>query len=93
VAALKLSLAEIGTLIGLFMVPGLVLSIPAGTVGRYLSDRTVIAAGLFLLALGGSVAAVSNGFASASPWGRWRTAGRPAPFTGLCHSRRLPSIA
>lgn len=64
VAALKLSFAEIGTLIGLFMVPGLVLSISAGIAGRYVSDRTLIAAALFLLALGGAVAALSNGFAS-----------------------------
>ena len=62
-AALGLSFAEIGTLIGLFMVPGLVLSIPAGVAGRYLSDRTLMAVGLFLLALGGAVAALADGFA------------------------------
>ena len=38
VRELHLSFAEIGTLIGLFNVPGLVLSIPAGLAGRYASD-------------------------------------------------------
>ena len=61
--ALGLGFAEIGTLIGLFMVPGLVLSIPAGVAGRRFSDRSLIAAGLLTMALGGAVAALADGFA------------------------------
>ena len=38
-ADLGLSYAELGTLIGTFFLPGLVLAIPAGYVGRYASDR------------------------------------------------------
>ena len=34
VAALGFSYAQIGTLIGLFMLPGLVLALPAGYLGR-----------------------------------------------------------
>lgn len=62
-ASLHFSFAEIGTLIGLFMVPGLVLSVPAGMAARYAADRVLVAAGLVLLAAGGGVAALADGFA------------------------------
>jgi predicted MFS family arabinose efflux permease len=59
---LGLSAAETGTLIGLFLVPGLVLSIPAGFAGRYASDRTLVALGLACLTLGSALAAIGTGF-------------------------------
>ncbi len=52
----------IGTLIGLFMLPGLFLSLPAGTAGRFASDRHLVSLGLALMALGGLVAASAHGF-------------------------------
>jgi predicted MFS family arabinose efflux permease len=60
--SLGLSFTEIGTLIGLFMMPGLVLAIPLGFAGRYASDRALVTAGLVALALGGGVAAAADGF-------------------------------
>jgi predicted MFS family arabinose efflux permease len=60
---LDLSSAEIGTLIGLFLAPGLVLSIPAGFAGRYTSDRLLVALGMASLALGGVLGAMADGFA------------------------------
>ena len=62
VADLGLNYTEIGTLIGLFMLPGLVLAIPAGIASRYASDRWLTGAGLALLGLGGAIAAVAEGF-------------------------------
>src|SRR5215813_1409271 len=59
---LHLSFAEIGTLIGLFMLSGIFLSIPAGIAGRYASDRVLVAMGLACLALGGALAATADGF-------------------------------
>jgi MFS family permease len=56
------SFTEIGNLIGLFMVPGLVLSIPAGMMGRYFTDRVLVASALAILALGGLTASLGNGF-------------------------------
>jgi len=53
---------EIGTLIGLFMLPGLLLSLPAGWVGKHASDRQLVATGLLLMALGGGIAALAQGF-------------------------------
>jgi MFS family permease len=59
---LGFSYVEIGTLIGLFILPGLLLSLPVGYAGRYLSDRTLVALGLVFLAAGGAIAAVAQGF-------------------------------
>jgi predicted MFS family arabinose efflux permease len=61
-ARLHLSFAEVGTLIGLFLMPGLVLAIPAGFAGRYAADRVLVALGLASLALGGALAAIADGF-------------------------------
>ena len=60
---LALTSAETGTLIGLYLIPGLVLSIPAGFAGRYASDRALVALGLASLAAGGALAAMADGFA------------------------------
>ena len=53
VVAYGLGYAEIGTLIGLFMVPGLFLALPVGFSDRYASDKTLTGLGLGLLAVGG----------------------------------------
>ena len=62
VAQFGFGYAEIGTLIGLFMLPGLLLSMPAGWAGRHASDRQLVSAGLLAMALGGAIAAVAQGF-------------------------------
>ena len=51
---------EIGTLIGLFMLPG-PLAIPAGLAGNF-SDKALIGFGLIALSLGGTNAGLSQGF-------------------------------
>lgn len=56
-----LSNAEIGLMVGLFMAPGLFLALPAGIANRYATDRTLLAGGLALLALGGIVSALASG--------------------------------
>jgi predicted MFS family arabinose efflux permease len=63
VAAFGLDYAGIGTLVGLFMLPGIFLALPAGFCGRYLSDRSLCCIGMLALALGG----IACGLA-ASPW-------------------------
>jgi hypothetical protein len=49
VSSLGFSYAQIGTLIGLFMLPGLALALPAGYLGRWLPDRVLV--GLAFLCL------------------------------------------
>ncbi|MFM9887776.1 MAG: hypothetical protein ACKVQT_32525 [Burkholderiales bacterium] len=53
--------AEIGTLIGSFMLPGLALALPAGYAGRYLQDRALFGIGLMALGVGGATTAVAHG--------------------------------
>jgi len=62
VASMGFSYAEIGMLIGLFMLPGLVLALPAGFMGRWVSDRVLVAVALGSLAAGGVIASVAQGF-------------------------------
>jgi predicted MFS family arabinose efflux permease len=61
-AELGFSHAEIGTLIGLFMLPGLLLAMPAGYLGRCLSDRVLVGMAFLSLAAGGFIAALAQGF-------------------------------
>ena len=63
VTAFGLSYADVGTLVGLFMAPGLFLAMPAGYSGRYLSDRWLSCLGMLALALGGLMCGLSEG-----PW-------------------------
>jgi predicted MFS family arabinose efflux permease len=56
------SYAEIGTLIGLFMMPGMFLAIPAGWLGSWWSDRLLTTFGLLALAAGGVLSALADGF-------------------------------
>jgi predicted MFS family arabinose efflux permease len=60
---LALSHAETGTLVGLYLMPGFVLAIPAGLLGRWVTDRWLLGAGLLLVGIGGLVAAGADGFA------------------------------
>lgn len=62
VTELDLNYTQIGTLIGLFMVPGMFLAIPAGLAGHFMSDRFLIGLGLLALAAGGGLAAMAEGF-------------------------------
>ena len=79
VAALGFSYAQIGTLIGLFMLPGLVLALPAGYLGRAVSDRVLVSLALLWLAAGGLIAALAQGFG-------WLALGRLACGVGFVFS-------
>ncbi|MEM6583085.1 MAG: MFS transporter [Pseudomonadota bacterium] len=58
-----LDYAEIGLFIGFFMTPGIFLALPAGLLGGYVSDKTLTALGLALLAAGGIISALGG-----APW-------------------------
>ena len=60
VAEFSVDYTAIGTMIGLFMVTGLFLALPAGWVGRYVSDRHLSSIGMALLAAGGFIAASAD---------------------------------
>ena len=62
VTELGLNYAEIGSLIGLFMVPGLFLALPAGLAGRFVSDRFIVGLGLLTLGAGGGLASIAESY-------------------------------
>ena len=62
VSELGFSYAEIGTLIGLFMLPGLVLALPVGYAGRHASDLSLVVTGLLMLSAGGAIGSIAPGF-------------------------------
>lgn len=53
---------QVGTLIGLFMLPGAFLAIAAGYSGRFFSDQVLAGFGMFALGVGGALGAVADGF-------------------------------
>ena len=61
IAAFGLDYAGVGLLIGLFIAPGLILALPAGYLGRLISDRDMAVLGLMALAVGGIISALAGG--------------------------------
>ena len=57
-----LSNFELGSLIGLFMLPGLFLAFPGGYLGRHFSDKSIISFGLMCLCGGGLISIASSSF-------------------------------
>lgn len=53
IADLHLGYAAIGTLIGLYMLPGIVIAFPGGMLSRSFGDKSVCATGLMLMIVGG----------------------------------------
>ena len=61
IAAYGLDYTAIGTLIGLFVAPGIVLALPLGMLGRRFGDRLVVGAGLALMTAGPLLGAMWGG--------------------------------
>ena len=57
--------AELGVLIGLFSLPGVVLSLPGGLLGTRFGDRRVVLVGLGLMAVGSAMIGAAETFALA----------------------------
>uniref|UniRef100_UPI001F344479 MFS transporter n=1 Tax=Falsiroseomonas oryziterrae TaxID=2911368 RepID=UPI001F344479 len=58
-ADLGLGYAELGTLIGLYFLPGVAVALPGGALGRRFGDARMVTLGLALMAGGGALAAVA----------------------------------
>ena len=44
---------RVGTLVGLFMIPGLFLAVPSGFIAKRFGDKRIVLIGLVLMAAGG----------------------------------------
>ncbi len=62
IADLGLGYGEIGTLIGVFLLPGAVLSMPGGLISRRFGDTRAMIGAVVLLAVGTAMLAASSGF-------------------------------
>lgn len=56
-----LDYSTLGTLIGVFMAPGIVAALPGGMLGRRYGGRALVAGGFVLMTLGGIIAALADG--------------------------------
>ena len=52
----------LGTLVGLFMLPGIFLAIPIGFIGLHVADKTMAVCGLALLAIGSALSGVAGDY-------------------------------
>ena len=59
---LAIGFTEIGTLIGLFMLPGVVIALPGGLLGKRFGDKRVCTIGLALMVAGGIVVGISQSY-------------------------------
>ena len=66
VADLGLSYADLGTLIGFYLLPGVVLALPGGLLGTRFGDRAVILLGLGLMTVGGAGVGAGESWALAA---------------------------
>ena len=62
IAERGLSYAEIGMLIGAFMVPGILLTVPGGLLAGRIGDRPVLRGSIALMVAGALLAAFADGF-------------------------------
>ena len=67
---LSINYAQLGLLIGLYQLPGVVFAFPGGLLGKKYGDKRLVAMALALMALGGFTIGVSYSFEMAI-LGRW----------------------
>jgi MFS family permease len=66
VVAFDISWAQVGLLMGLFMLPGVVFALPGGLLGQRFGSLRVVLAGLGLMIVGGMLIGYAGGFGSAA---------------------------
>src|SRR3954453_20255972 len=66
VDSLRIDYLLLGTLVGLYMLPGVIFSIPGGVLGQRFGDKQIALLGLGLMVLGGLWVAMSGTYLSAS---------------------------
>jgi len=66
VTAFELSWAQVGLLMGLFMLPGVVFALPGGLLGQRFGSLRVVIAGLGLMIVGGMLVSYAGGLGSAA---------------------------
>src|SRR3954470_12843816 len=65
VADLGLSYTQVGWLIGVYMLPGMLLALPGGVIGQRLGERRLVLIGLALMVAGTTLTAMAGGIGTA----------------------------
>ncbi|MFT7674770.1 MAG: MFS family permease, partial [Gammaproteobacteria bacterium] len=58
----NLSYIELGTLIGIYLLPGILFAIPGGWLGKRFGDKPVVVTGLVMMTIGGSLLALADSY-------------------------------
>jgi MFS family permease len=66
VAELQLTWVQLGSLIGLYLLPGAVFALPGGVLGQRFGERRVVVTSLALMVAGGLLTAAAHGFGAAA---------------------------
>ncbi len=66
VSAFELTYAEVGLLMGLFMLPGVIIALPGGLLGQRFGSMRVVVSGLVLMVAGGTVVSYAGGLHTAA---------------------------
>jgi predicted MFS family arabinose efflux permease len=66
IQAFHIDYVAVGTLVGLFTLPGLVCSLPAGMIGKKIGNRATITLGLLLMTVGGVATGMADNLMLAS---------------------------
>ena len=61
---LGIDYAQVGLLVGGFILPGIAISLPSGFLGRRFGDKQVVVAGMVLMVLGGIITTLAGSFAA-----------------------------
>ncbi len=59
---LSIGYAQVGTLIGAYMLPGVVIALPGGFLSSFFGDKRMALAGLLLMIVGGAVTALAGSY-------------------------------
>ena len=62
---LGIEFIEIGTLVGLYLLPGVVFTYPSGALGKRFGDARIVIIGLILMAVGGYIVGFSQDYSTA----------------------------
>jgi MFS family permease len=65
-ADLGIGLGDLGVLVGAYMLPGIVVALPGGTLGKRFGEKRIAVVGLLLMTVGGALTAVAGDFAMAA---------------------------
>lgn len=62
VDAFSIDFAQLGTLVGIYMLPGIFIAVPGGVLGQRFGAKNLVLVGLALMALGGALMGASTSF-------------------------------